>query len=88
VDRDSLWKAAATSWPRPTCLPAKAERALLDDVVRREPSPEFLVQVAEECSRLLDLLRDDRLRSIADVPPYPSANNAEVTQPSRIDVVY
>jgi hypothetical protein len=43
----------------------EAERALLDDVIGREPSPEFAAQVAEECNRLLDLLGDDRLRSIA-----------------------
>src|SRR5262249_22777027 len=43
----------------------EAERALLDDVVGREPSPECAAQVAEPCERLLDLLGDDRLRSIA-----------------------
>jgi DNA-directed RNA polymerase specialized sigma24 family protein len=47
-------------------LPAgEAERALLDQVVGREPSPDFAAQVAEECNRLLELLGDDTLRSIA-----------------------
>jgi DNA-directed RNA polymerase specialized sigma24 family protein len=47
-------------------VPAGAEeRALLDDVVGREPSPAFAAQVAEECNRMLDLLGDDTLRSIA-----------------------
>jgi DNA-directed RNA polymerase specialized sigma24 family protein len=44
---------------------AQAERALLADVVGREPSPEFAAQVAEECNRMLDLLGNDKLRSIA-----------------------
>jgi len=43
----------------------EAERALLDDVVGREPSPAFAAQVAEECNRLLGLLGDVTLRSIA-----------------------
>jgi DNA-directed RNA polymerase specialized sigma24 family protein len=40
-------------------------RALLDDVVGREPSPEFTAQVAEECSRLLNMPGDDTLRAVA-----------------------
>jgi DNA-directed RNA polymerase specialized sigma24 family protein len=43
----------------------EAERALLDEVVGREPTPAFAAQVAEECNRLLDLLGDDTLHSIA-----------------------
>jgi DNA-directed RNA polymerase specialized sigma24 family protein len=43
----------------------EAQRALLDDVVGHEPSPAFAAQVAEECGRLLELLGDDTLRSIA-----------------------
>lgn len=51
-----------------------AERALpyrnsgsvfnLDQVVSREPTPEFLVSLQEEYQRLLSLLRDDTLRRI------------------------
>jgi DNA-directed RNA polymerase specialized sigma24 family protein len=37
----------------------------LEQVVGREPTPEFAVQVAEECQRLLDRLGDEQLRSIA-----------------------
>jgi DNA-directed RNA polymerase specialized sigma24 family protein len=36
-----------------------------DQVVGREPTPEFTAQVAEEYRRLLDLLDDTELRSIA-----------------------
>ena len=36
-----------------------------DQVVGREPTPEFAAQVAEECRRLLDLLADTKLRSVA-----------------------
>ena len=41
------------------------ERALLDGIVGREPSPEFAAQVAEECNQKLALLGNDTLRSIA-----------------------
>lgn len=37
----------------------------LDEVLGTEPTPEFLVIMDEEQRRLLGLLRDDRLRSIA-----------------------
>lgn len=36
----------------------------LDEVLGREPSPEFAAQVAEECQRLLDGLKDDVTRAI------------------------
>src|SRR5262245_60536657 len=37
----------------------------LDQLVGREPTPEFAVEVAEECQRLLDRLGDGELRSVA-----------------------
>src|SRR5262249_28287645 len=37
----------------------------MDTVAGREPTPEFAAQVAEQCRRLLDLLDDNELRSIA-----------------------
>jgi DNA-directed RNA polymerase specialized sigma24 family protein len=37
----------------------------LDLVLGTEPSPEFAAQVADECRRLLDVLGDDVLRSLA-----------------------
>jgi DNA-directed RNA polymerase specialized sigma24 family protein len=37
----------------------------LEEVVSREPSPEFAAQAAEECRRLLHLLGDPELESVA-----------------------
>jgi len=37
----------------------------LEQILGREPSPEFALQVAEECQRLLRCLGDDTLRSVA-----------------------
>jgi DNA-directed RNA polymerase specialized sigma24 family protein len=39
--------------------------AELEQVIGREPTPEFALQVAEECQRLLERLGDDMLRSVA-----------------------
>jgi DNA-directed RNA polymerase specialized sigma24 family protein len=39
--------------------------AALAEVVGREPTPDFAAQLAEECRRLLDLLKEDDLRAIA-----------------------
>jgi DNA-directed RNA polymerase specialized sigma24 family protein len=44
---------------------AAAEDAPLAQVMSREPSPEFAVQTAEECRRLLGALSDDHLRQVA-----------------------
>ena len=41
------------------------EQAGLAAVLGREPTPEFAVQVSEQCERLLDLLGNTELRSIA-----------------------
>jgi DNA-directed RNA polymerase specialized sigma24 family protein len=41
------------------------EEAGLEQVLGREPTPEFAAQVAEECQRLLDLLGDAELRAVA-----------------------
>jgi DNA-directed RNA polymerase specialized sigma24 family protein len=41
------------------------EEAGLEQVLGREPTPEFAAQVAEECQRLLDRLGDDELRAVA-----------------------
>jgi DNA-directed RNA polymerase specialized sigma24 family protein len=37
----------------------------LDEVISREPTPEFAAQVAEECERLMAALEDDSLRAVA-----------------------
>jgi DNA-directed RNA polymerase specialized sigma24 family protein len=44
---------------------AEAEEPLLAQLIGREPTPEFAVQVAEECQRLLDRLGSSELRAIA-----------------------
>jgi DNA-directed RNA polymerase specialized sigma24 family protein len=41
------------------------EQRALEQVVGKEPTPEFAAEVAEECQRLLDRLGDAQLRSIA-----------------------
>ena len=45
--------------------PAGSADAGIDQVVGSAPTPEFAAEVAQECQRLLDLLGDDELRSIA-----------------------
>jgi DNA-directed RNA polymerase specialized sigma24 family protein len=42
-----------------------AEEAALEEIIGREPTPEFAAQIAEECQRLLDRLADAELRAIA-----------------------
>jgi DNA-directed RNA polymerase specialized sigma24 family protein len=44
---------------------ADAEEPLLAQVIGREPTPEFAVQVAETCQQLLDRLGSAELRAIA-----------------------
>jgi DNA-directed RNA polymerase specialized sigma24 family protein len=44
--------------------PARPE-AELEQIIGREPTPEFALQVAEECQQLLDRLGDDELRAVA-----------------------
>jgi hypothetical protein len=52
--------------PEADVAPADAgPGAGLDAIIGREPSPEFAAQVADECGRLLDLLDDEELRTIA-----------------------
>jgi DNA-directed RNA polymerase specialized sigma24 family protein len=48
-----------------TDLAASDPDSGLADVVGPEPTPEFAAQVAEECGRLLDLLTQRGLRSVA-----------------------
>jgi DNA-directed RNA polymerase specialized sigma24 family protein len=44
---------------------AADEEARIDEVLSREPTPEFAAQLAEEYQRLLNRLEDDQLRAIA-----------------------
>jgi DNA-directed RNA polymerase specialized sigma24 family protein len=51
--------------PRRDAVDQIDAEAALGEVVGREPTPEFALQIAEECERLLDQLGDNGLRSIA-----------------------
>jgi DNA-directed RNA polymerase specialized sigma24 family protein len=53
------------SAPPPAASKGKDDDLELDELVGREPSPEFAAQVAEECQRLLDGLKDDMARAVA-----------------------
>ena len=78
-DRDNLWRLLVTLTARKAFDQVRDERtqkrgggavsrdsaAGFDQMVGREPTPEFAAQVAEECRRLLDLLADTDLRSVA-----------------------
>jgi RNA polymerase sigma factor (sigma-70 family) len=44
---------------------AATEEAALAQFVGDEPTPDFAVEVAEECGRLLDRLEDEKLRQVA-----------------------
>jgi RNA polymerase sigma factor (sigma-70 family) len=49
----------------PDTPPGGAEEAVLEEILSREPSPEFAAQVGEEYRRLLECLGDDQLREVA-----------------------
>ena len=59
------------STPQPAATPPRgegigqAQDLELEELIGREPSPDFAAQVAEECGRLLELLGDDNLRTVA-----------------------
>jgi DNA-directed RNA polymerase specialized sigma24 family protein len=81
ADRDSLWRLLVTITARKAGhllrhegrqkrgglaqMPENDEDQLLDEVLSREPDPEFSVQVADEYQRLLRLLGDAELESVA-----------------------
>ncbi len=48
-----------------TMLPGGGGEQILEEIVGREPTPEFAAQAAEECQRLLRLLGDSELESMA-----------------------
>jgi RNA polymerase sigma factor (sigma-70 family) len=54
-----------------------AKETALEQILGREPSPEFALQVREECQRLLDILSDDTLRSVA-LWKMEGQNNEEI----------
>jgi RNA polymerase sigma factor (sigma-70 family) len=68
IRRESAQKRGASRVRTESALSGRQRddrRFSLDYLVGREPTPEFLAMFDEEVSRLLALLRDDRLRQIA-----------------------
>jgi DNA-directed RNA polymerase specialized sigma24 family protein len=77
LDRGDLWQLLVVLTARKALALVRHERrqkrggdrakdeAELDPVIGREPTPGFAAQVAEECARMLRLLPDQELRSIA-----------------------
>jgi DNA-directed RNA polymerase specialized sigma24 family protein len=75
-DRDDLWHLLVVITTRkalhlardessPTRGGTVSDEAAMEQILSREPTPEFAAQVAEECQRLLALLGHAELRSIA-----------------------
>jgi DNA-directed RNA polymerase specialized sigma24 family protein len=80
-DRDDLWQVLFVLTQRKSidliqhegrekrdwrkAEPVDTERSPFAELSGREPDPAFAAQVAEECQRLLGLLRDDNLRLLA-----------------------
>jgi DNA-directed RNA polymerase specialized sigma24 family protein len=76
-DRDGLWRLLVVITERKAADLARGQArqkhgggrlrddAPVDAVPDREPTPDFAVLVAEECDRLLGLLGDDTLRTLA-----------------------
>jgi DNA-directed RNA polymerase specialized sigma24 family protein len=77
-DRDNLWKLLVVLTARKACHVMRDEMRQkrgggqrvsaaddLEQVVAQEPSPGFAAEVAENCQRLLDLLGNEELRTIA-----------------------
>jgi DNA-directed RNA polymerase specialized sigma24 family protein len=55
----------------------EGEEAAIEQILSREPTPEFAAEVAEQCQRLLDDLPDDDLRRVA-VRKMEGRSNEEI----------
>src|SRR6516225_8034293 len=77
-DRDDLWRLLVTMTAQKSLDLVRREKAQkrgagwsvageseLEEVLGREPTPEFAAAVAEECRRLLNRLGDEELRAVA-----------------------
>jgi DNA-directed RNA polymerase specialized sigma24 family protein len=75
-DRDGLWKLLVLLTARKAAHQRRDEQRLkrgggaepeplLEEVLSREPSPQFAAEVAEECQRLLQSLNDRELEAVA-----------------------
>jgi DNA-directed RNA polymerase specialized sigma24 family protein len=62
---------------RPGSPHLPAEEPDLEQIIGREPTPEFALQVAEECEQLLARLSDDAMRSTA-LWKMEGSTNAEI----------
>jgi DNA-directed RNA polymerase specialized sigma24 family protein len=76
-EHDASTPHDASPSPPPAMGKEKEDDLELDELVSREPSPEFAVQVAEECQRLLDGLKDDVARAVA-LAKMEGYTNAEI----------
>lgn len=74
VNRVARHRTLKRGGGRKLCRPTIHEQAVLDEVVGREPTPEFAAQVAEECQRRLDCLDESVLRQIAELKLQDSTN--------------
>jgi DNA-directed RNA polymerase specialized sigma24 family protein len=76
-DRDDLWQILVMVTARKVCDQIERRSAkrrgggrivsenMLGTVAAREPSPEFAATCADECRRLLSMLKDDTYRNVA-----------------------
>jgi RNA polymerase sigma factor (sigma-70 family) len=77
-DRDDLWRLLMTMTAQKSLDLVRRQQAQkrgagrraaasaeLEQIIGREPTPEFAAQVAEECQRLLNRLTDPDLRALA-----------------------
>jgi DNA-directed RNA polymerase specialized sigma24 family protein len=78
-DRHDLWQVLVTLTARKAIDAVRRERAIkrqapnavdgavpaLEQIIGREPTPSFAAEVADECRRLVELLEDPDLRSVA-----------------------
>ena len=66
VDRHTLWPLlVAINWNRVGTGDASGSIASIEELVSHEPTPEFACQMADEFRRLMEVLGDETLRSIA-----------------------
>jgi len=91
ADRDNLWRLLVVLTVRKARQQLRGEGqkkrgggvapedAVLEEVVGREPTPEFAAQVADACRRLLGLLADADLEQVA-VAKMEGYSNAEIAQ--------
>jgi RNA polymerase sigma factor (sigma-70 family) len=65
VRRENRQKRGGTAGGAPKGTDPSAGGSVVERCQSRQPTPEFVAQVAEECDRLLGGLEDDELKSIA-----------------------